>query len=103
MRRVLALALSVFVGIAAGQQPAKSNDGRADRASSRPSVPIQRNLNLPSGDGFAASYPGDQCIRSDRRVIFSEDFEGRDPFTAWTDWKAPENVHLTDKDTHAGF
>jgi hypothetical protein len=108
MRRVIALGLSLLVGLAGrieGQQPEKTSGGAAaERPASRPSVPIRRMVqDLPSGEGFAASYPGDQCIRSDRRVIFSEDFDGRDPFTAWSDWKSPENVRLTDRDRHSGY
>jgi hypothetical protein len=102
MRRAIAIGLSILVGYAAGQEPAKSTETAAERASSRPSDRIQRITDLPEGSGFAAAYPGDQCIRGDGRVIFSEDFEGRDPFPGWTDWKSPENVHLVDKYPHAG-
>src|SRR5262245_16284426 len=105
MRRAIAL-VAGFVAAASihGQQPSQSEtSAHADRAASRPSASIERIQDLPSGEGFAARYPGDQSIRRDPRTIFSEDFEGRDPFELWTDRKGPENVRLQDDDVHSGW
>ena len=34
--------------------------------------------------------------------MFSEDFEGRDPFAGWTDRKTPECVRLSEDVPHSG-
>ncbi len=63
---------------------------------------IHRTALPQSGLGLAAGYPGDVNIRKDRRVLFSEDFEGKDPFRNWTDVKGGDGVRLVEDGTHAG-
>jgi hypothetical protein len=104
MRPVIALGLSLCIAWnASGQQPAGTPIEPAAGASTSRPASIRRIVNLESGDGFAARYPGDQSIRKDPRTIFSEDFEGRDPFVGWTDRQAPECVRLVDQSTHSGY
>jgi hypothetical protein len=103
MRRLIALGLGLIVSNALSQHPNHSDQtGPAQKASSRPSA-VERIQDLPSGDGFAVDYPGDQSIRSDPRVVFSEDFEGHYPFRSWTDRKSAENVRIVEEDPHSGF
>src|SRR5687767_2515305 len=104
MRRAIALGLSLFVACAVGQEPVESgkNDG-GEKAASRPSSTVRMVADLESGDGFAANYPGDQSIGKDPRTVFSEDFEGRDPFAVWTDRKTPECVRMVEEGPHSGL
>lgn len=103
MLRAFALGLSLFVACALGQEPTGGEkiDGK-ERATSRPSAQIRRATDLESGEGFAAHYPGDQSIGKDPRTLFSDDFEGREPFLGWTDRKTPECVRMADSGQHSG-
>src|ERR1700704_5249152 len=64
----------------------------------RPPAGIRRVPAVTSGEGLAARYPGDRGVRSDPRVIFSEDFESDDPFRVWTERKPTENVRVIETD-----
>jgi hypothetical protein len=102
--RVAALGLTLFIAATAlGQVPAEPTNAGSEGAASRPSSRIRAITDVESGDGFAARYPGDQCIRRDSRTIFSEDFEGRDPLRGWSDRKGPESVRLTEEGVHSGY
>ena len=106
MRRLIALGIGLIVTTALAQdqiRPADTVAAENTNASSRPSATIQRIQDLPSGDGFAVEYVGDHSIRRDPRVVFSEDFEGRDPFVSWSDRKSAENVRIVEQDPHSGF
>src|SRR5262245_48952891 len=104
MRRAFALGLSVLVACAVGQEPASAEktNGSEKAAASRPASKIRRVTNLESGDGFAVHYPGDQSIGKDPRTLFSDDFEGREPFVQWTDRKTSDCVRLTDAGPNSG-
>lgn len=105
MRRTIATGLAVLASLGLGQAMGQGSAEGAvteSRPASRPVDRITRMSDLVEGEGFSAAYPGDQSIRSDPRTVFSEDFEGRDPFVGWTDWKAPEFVRLVDAAPHSG-
>jgi hypothetical protein len=104
MSRAVALGLTLLVACAVGQEPQGSDkiENKEKGASSRPSS-IHRISDLEEGDGFSALYPGDQNIGKDSRTVFSEDFEGRDPFAAWSDCKSADCVRLVENAPHSGY
>lgn len=78
---VVALCASLVVSCQAGQGQANrdgaepaGNDAGA-KAGSDAALTAASDGGMPSGEGIAASYPGDVGIGSDPRVLFADDFE----------------------------
>ncbi len=86
---VVVFVFQVFAVCCLGQEPRQDQHG----------TEALTKQDLPSGDGLAAKYPGDQGIETDSAVIFAENFEVAaiaDFSKRWDTVRDPQTMSLSE-------